>query len=246
MTSDVAYEPDGNIPPDFRVAGKLAVEVRTLNENYFGGEVPRGLERDQIRIESAVEAALREFDQEVPGEAYWVRLDFSRPLGNLKHLKREIRQRLRAFLASCRSTPYEIIRRNGIAITLLKAEKPHRQTFRIVMQSDRNSGGAVAGIYVRNIRYCIDEKTEKIRPFRERYSRWWLVLVDFLSGLSRDDPEDERELKTVEEHLTKPPLWEKVLVLRPRTETELIHIHRDRDSPCREPLPHHPTDQEVP
>jgi hypothetical protein len=32
---DIVFEPDGNIPPDFAVEGKIAVEVRRLNQNYF-------------------------------------------------------------------------------------------------------------------------------------------------------------------------------------------------------------------
>ncbi len=29
----VVYQPDGNVPPDFLVDGRIAVEVRRLNEN---------------------------------------------------------------------------------------------------------------------------------------------------------------------------------------------------------------------
>ena len=30
----VVFEPDGNIPPDFSLAGTIGVEVRRLNQNY--------------------------------------------------------------------------------------------------------------------------------------------------------------------------------------------------------------------
>ena len=30
----VVFEPDGNIPPDFSVGGRIGVEVRRLNQNY--------------------------------------------------------------------------------------------------------------------------------------------------------------------------------------------------------------------
>ncbi len=41
---DVVYEPDGNVPPDFLVNGRIAVEVRRLNENVETDEGHRGLE----------------------------------------------------------------------------------------------------------------------------------------------------------------------------------------------------------
>ena len=31
--TDLVFEPDGNIPPDFVVEGRIAVEVRRLNQN---------------------------------------------------------------------------------------------------------------------------------------------------------------------------------------------------------------------
>jgi len=30
---DIVYEPDGNVPPDFVVDGRIGVEVRRLNQN---------------------------------------------------------------------------------------------------------------------------------------------------------------------------------------------------------------------
>jgi len=33
--TDIIYEPDGNIPPDFLVNGRIAVEVRRLNQNLL-------------------------------------------------------------------------------------------------------------------------------------------------------------------------------------------------------------------
>ena len=41
--TDVVYEPDGNIPPDFLVNGSIAIEVRRLNQNYFEGADAQGL-----------------------------------------------------------------------------------------------------------------------------------------------------------------------------------------------------------
>ena len=31
---DIVYEPDGNVPPDFLIDGKIAIEVRRLNQHH--------------------------------------------------------------------------------------------------------------------------------------------------------------------------------------------------------------------
>ena len=41
---NIVYEPDGNIPPDFTIDGRNAVEVRRLNENEKTTTGHRGLE----------------------------------------------------------------------------------------------------------------------------------------------------------------------------------------------------------
>lgn len=48
--TDVRYEPDGNVPPDFLADGRVAVEVRRLNQNHDdgSGRGPRGL--DEVAI----------------------------------------------------------------------------------------------------------------------------------------------------------------------------------------------------
>jgi hypothetical protein len=224
ITDDVVYEPDGNVPPDFLVAGELAVEVRTLNQNYFGGNAPKGLERDHRRIEHVLHSALRHFDRPVSGQAYLVILRFSRPLGDLKCLKENLRQKLQVFMDNPHETPHEVSLTSGIAITIVKAPKPNRQTFRIGALSDWDSGGFVAGLYIRNIRHCIEDKTAKVSAYKGRYPRWWLVLVDGLSGFSAHDKDDRAELESVRNNLVKSPPWERILVLSPHPGNELIDI----------------------
>jgi hypothetical protein len=48
--TDVKYEPDGNIPPDFLVNGRIAIEVRRLNQNYVAPEGNKGLEEVRIPL----------------------------------------------------------------------------------------------------------------------------------------------------------------------------------------------------
>src|SRR2546426_401166 len=55
---DVVYEPDGNVPPDFLVNGRIAVEVRRLNENVETDEGHRGLEEISKPLNVLVRKAL--------------------------------------------------------------------------------------------------------------------------------------------------------------------------------------------
>lgn len=67
--TDVRYEPDGNVPPDFLADSRVAVEVRRLNQNHDdgSGKGPRGLEetaipiwrRVRVCLESHAERAMR-------------------------------------------------------------------------------------------------------------------------------------------------------------------------------------------
>ena len=56
--SDVVYEPDGKHPPDFLVDGRIAVEVRRLNQNvHTGGEI-RGVEEMAVPLNRLVRKVL--------------------------------------------------------------------------------------------------------------------------------------------------------------------------------------------
>ncbi len=46
--SNIQFEPIKNAPPDFLINNNIAVEVRRLNQNYFDGDNPKGLEEDDI------------------------------------------------------------------------------------------------------------------------------------------------------------------------------------------------------
>ncbi len=55
----VRYEPDGNVPPDFLVDGRVAVEARRLNEHEEVNGIPRGLEVTAKPLHRAMVKALR-------------------------------------------------------------------------------------------------------------------------------------------------------------------------------------------
>lgn len=54
---------------------------------------------------------------------------------------------------------------------------------------------------------CIREKEGKVEPYRERYARWWLVLIDTIFGMK---PRELQELKPMVPNST---VFERVIVL---------------------------------
>lgn len=77
---NVAYEPDGNIPPDFLVNDTIAIEVRRLNQNHFGGPNAKGLEEVAIPLWNKVKALLASMGPPTKGESWFIHFTFSRPV----------------------------------------------------------------------------------------------------------------------------------------------------------------------
>jgi hypothetical protein len=75
----IVYEPDGNVPPDFLVDGRIAVEVRRLNRNESGSDRPVGLERSATPLVHRLQTLLASAG--ASGDAaWWVGLEFRRPI----------------------------------------------------------------------------------------------------------------------------------------------------------------------
>ena len=66
---NIAYEPDGNVPPDFLVDGRIAVEVRRLNEHDDFETDPRGLEEVAIPLNAKFLRLLASFGPPTDGAA---------------------------------------------------------------------------------------------------------------------------------------------------------------------------------
>ena len=58
--SELVYEPKGNVTPDFLLNGKIAIEVRRLNQHYLRNGVYEPLEELFYRIVPKVMKLLRE------------------------------------------------------------------------------------------------------------------------------------------------------------------------------------------
>jgi hypothetical protein len=201
---NIVYEPDGNVPPDFLVDGKIAIEARRLNQHHEqeSGEL-EALETLAIPRQIRLRRLLDSFGGPAQGGASWyVYYKYQRPQLT-KDWEIVLRGQLNAFLSAVVQEPDTVIQVDKhFSLRLTRRREPGRHTFIMAGHSDYNSGAWVVPELEKNINLCIQEKTHKIAPYRTKCPEWWLVLVDFIVGGTREPV-----------HVTHN--WDKVIVVHP-------------------------------
>jgi hypothetical protein len=205
----VAYEPDGNVPPDFLAGGSIAVEVRRLNKNELTDSGLRSLEETRIPFQMTLRKLLMGLGPPRSGVSWFVNYSFRRPLPEGLFLR--MRQALVEFRDNEQNQmPCQIVLNDGMELKLIRAGDPYPTFFLLGGGVDEDSGGWVLAETKRNLRICVDEKTAKVRSYRHKYPKWWLILVDKI-GYGVDECDRDmfsQELKMKHE-------WDKVLLLNP-------------------------------
>jgi len=213
----VAYEPDGNRPPDFAINKRVAVEVRRLNQNEVTPCGHRGLEETQFALCDKIGNLLSSLGPSDSGVSWFVHYDFKRPLPHWKILRSGLLAYLREFKAdSNRQVRKELSKVicESFELTLLRARNKCSQFFVLGGYSDNDSGGWTLAKTEKNLRICIEEKTRLVAPFRHQYPEWWLVLLDRIGyGLSAH----ERELYC--DAFRFDHNWQKIILLNPLNPT---------------------------
>jgi hypothetical protein len=216
---DVLYEPDGNIPPDFLVNGRIAVEVRRLNQNYRDGEVTEGLEQAAISLWHRIKNLLQSLGPPVHGRSWFVFYKFSRPVEPWRALKPKLTTVLKSFIADEHPTARSFQFGSGLHLEIFEASKPYPTLFVPGGHVDEESGGWLLHELEKNLRFCIDEKSAKIAAFRSKYPEWWLVLPDHIGyGLDSFDQELFRD------HITISHDWSRILLIDPRNPKRIFCI----------------------
>jgi hypothetical protein len=146
----IIYEPDGNIPPDFLLDNRIAVEVRRLNENLNVGGQIQGLESEDISLGKVIRAALDGLGAGPPGATkYYLKYGFKRPLGSYKEIKRDVTD----FLEQIRNGSGSLRRdfASGAWIEAFAAPHPGGNQFRPAIVVDEDSGGLILQLLKDNI-----------------------------------------------------------------------------------------------
>ena len=204
---ELVYEPDGNVPPDFLIGGRIAVEVRRLNQHYLKSGQVRSLEEDTIPLWQSTEKLLEEFGPPKDGRSWFVFFRLKRPLPSWGKLNSLTRACLSRFLLSPSPGPIRFELADGFAITLLESSNVQKGVFCLGGRTDFDAGGFVVSELIRNMAEYIREKELKTGPYRRRYLEWWLVFIDQIGYAN-----DRKELK---EYLSKPEGWDKVILVSP-------------------------------
>ena len=218
--TDVAYEPDGNIPPDFLVNGNIAIEVRRLNQNDFSGTAAKGLEEVAIPLWKKMRALLTKMGPPTDGESWFIHFSYKRPVEEWKTLEPQLRSALAAFMASGIKGKQVLVKGLNFELEVFcRTSKPHADMYVLAGCADEDSGGWLLAEMETNIRYCASEKERKISKVRPRYSEWWLALVDHI-GHGLDD--FDREMFKDQVSITH--TWDKILVIDPRDHSRWFEI----------------------
>ena len=204
----VDFEPDGNIPPDFSINKAIAVEVRRLNQNTFQNGEIRGLEEAKMPLFGLVQTILGEFDSRYQGRSYWVTIRFRRPIGESSAYKKAIVKTLSDFLKRPIQLPCDLKVTANIYFHIFSSQAVEGRVFQFAGGTDKESGGWVLSEFAKNFNYCVAEKTQKIKDYREKYLSWWLVLVDHIAhGF------EETEMIELKKMIGPTISWDKVIIL---------------------------------
>lgn len=96
---DIVYEPNGNIPPDFLLNGKIAIEVRRLNQHYKSESRLEPLESLDFKLIPKIYSILKEYQHKQASKTVAVCIDFERPLKVSNVLFKMVRNTLDKYLS---------------------------------------------------------------------------------------------------------------------------------------------------
>lgn len=211
---EVVYEPDGNVPPDFSIDGRIAVEVRRLNQIYiYENKMKEGLEELSIPIWNRFKKNLSSLGPSFHGECWYVCIYFRRPLEKPQEYWPLIESRLQEFRSRHFREQSKLEITQNLSLELFRSGKDHGYFFMLSTSRDEDSGGRVINEIERNLRLCISEKEAKIAPYRSRYREWWLVLADHID-YSMDDEDRQKFRSYVMPRLSHS--FTKIIILDPR------------------------------
>jgi len=207
--TNVVYEPDGNIPPDFVINSSIAVEVRRLNQHFERNGEKKPLEELDYKIYSTFDKIIKNFAIDEYSHSAFLGIRFKRPLTVNKNLRNKISEVLTSHLPHLdEKRTYDIS--DNLQLRIIPAEGKLESIYRFGTFSDSDSGGFVVNLIYENIKHIIEEKERKIAPYKDKYEDWWLALVDTIGyGLDQHDLQQFFELPKLD------TFFKKILLISP-------------------------------
>lgn len=199
---NIVYEPDGNIPPDFSIDGKIGVEVRRLNQYIPVNGIMQPVEEADYAVWGGLEAIAREIHVESYTHSVNLIARFDRPI-KFKKLKPDIIKALKAHINTAgEDRTYKF--GPNLEIRAVPSSRKSDTFFRHVGSNDMQSGGMIVEEIYNALPYILREKERKVQPHKDKYLQWWLVLIDTIGyGLDEHDLEQFRALPRLETSFDK-------------------------------------------
>jgi hypothetical protein len=217
----VVYEPDGNIPPDFLCDGRVAVEVRRLNqqENSTSGQY-RGLGETSVPLVMHLRRMLSSLGPPKADHSWFVFYRFRRPLPKWKNLGVAIKGHLEGFRDSPLHARTSIEICPQLELKIFCASKVFNNQFFVLGGfCDKDSGGWLLAKMEKSLQLCIQDKAQKIFRVRHKYPEWWLALADHIGyGLDNFDRELFNDLVRLDHD------WDKIILIDPLGKRQAFEI----------------------
>lgn len=195
---NILFEPDGNIPPDILVDNKIAIEVRRLNQNQKTVNGFKGLEQDEFLVHGILRKIMEEVSDEDYEKSAFVGYYFKRPIpskNEIKKFAKEVLENHKSSIDEMREYEYNKYFRMMVFPSEIKLD----QQYEYGMSTDGDSGGFIVSLIYENLKLIISEKEEKTKNYRNKYSEWWLAVVDTIGyGLSDLDLGQLNDLPKIE------------------------------------------------
>lgn len=206
--SKIEPEPDGNIPPDLLIDGRIAVEVRRLNQYVITEEGRENLEQKDYWFWTRIKDAIDSFNAPAFNNSALVSLSFKRPIDRkitLESITNILREHLEII---DQRHSYSI--GNSVILHFTPLKEAGLRPYTLMATSDEDSGGFIVNEIHSNMIDHIAEKEEKVRPYKEKYPIWWLAFVDTIGlGLSTLDIEQLKELPMIQ------TTFDRILIVSP-------------------------------
>lgn len=202
---DLIFEPDGNCTPDFVVEGNIAIEVRRLNI-YVAEEA---IEKLQYKIHPFLNKIINNIRKSDYNHSAYLSIYYKRPLTVSKELSGKISEVLRNHIRHLDEAKGYIIQDN-FKIQIFPTEEKFDTVYHIGSILDHDRSYFVVSKLYDNLKLILKEKEKKIRPHKNKYGTWWLVLVDNIGyGMTDYDIMQFKELPSIE------TVFEKVILIPP-------------------------------
>lgn len=201
------FEPDGHQqPPDFTLSWQIAIEVTRLSR-YLSANSELTEENIYIPFWNKLKHVLSTFDSQYNGKTYFVIIDYITPFSQNKYTRKHLDQEIKKFLNSKDiELPYRLNLNDDVSLIICKFKPITGCVFKL--GSINLESGPKTRLYIDNIQRCITKKSNKIKPYKDKYPEWQLLLVDYLRWSL-----DIEEIEKIKASITGLGLFDSLIVI---------------------------------